>query len=72
MRFAPVLCLSLGACGANAQGILERRITVHAENARLGNVLTLIAKDGPFRLSYNAAAIPADSAVSLHAADWTV
>ncbi len=71
-RFALIVCLSLGAWAANAQGILERRITVHAENARLGNVLTLIAKDGAFRMSYNAAAVPADSAVSLHAADWTV
>ncbi|MBK9177617.1 MAG: hypothetical protein IPM46_15060 [Flavobacteriales bacterium] len=57
---------------AAAQGILERRVTVHAENVRLGNALTLIAQDGKFRLSYNAAAVPADSIVTLHAEDWTV
>jgi hypothetical protein len=71
-RIALAVCLSLGACAGSAQGILERRITVHAENAPLGNVLTLIAKDGAFRLSYNAAAVPADSLVSLNAVDWTV
>lgn len=67
MLFA-LLCIE----SANAQGILDRRITVHAENARLGTALNLIAKEGGFRLSYNAAAVPSDSVVTLHAADWTV
>jgi len=71
-RFLLLACLLFGARIATAQGILERRVTVHAENTRLGTALTLIAKEGAFRLSYNAAAVPADSLVSLRVSDWTV
>lgn len=38
----------------------------------MGTALALIAKQGGFRLSYNAAAVPADSIITLHAQDWTV
>jgi len=69
LLFAALLVTGLSA---SAQSILDRRITAHAENARLGTALTLIAKEGGFRLSYNAAAVPADSIVTLHAQDWTV
>jgi len=51
-----------------AQGpILQRRITVHAENVRLSTALGNISKDGAFKLSYNAAVVPADSTVTIHA-----
>lgn len=38
----------------------------------MGTALALIAKQGGFRLSYNAAAVPADSIITLHAQEWTV
>ena len=47
--------------------ILQRRITVHAENVRMQTALSLMAKDGGFKLSYNAAVIPADSIVTVKA-----
>lgn len=47
--------------------ILQRRITVHAENVRMQTALSLMAKDGGFKLSYNAAAVPSDSIVTVHA-----
>lgn len=45
--------------------ILQRRVTVHAQQMRLSTVLGNVAKDGGFKLSYNAAVVPADSTVSL-------
>ena len=57
--------------GADAQAGLQRIITVHAENARLSSVLGLVAREAGLRLSYNAAAVPGDSIVSLHAQQWT-
>lgn len=71
-RAAILLCTACLVIGARAQGLAERRISVQAERAPLGTVLSLIAREGGFRLSYNAAAVPADSLVSLHAQDWTV
>jgi hypothetical protein len=47
--------------------ILQRRITVHAEHVRLQTALAQMARDGGFKLSYNAAAVPSDSLVTLHA-----
>lgn len=56
----------------NAQSLLDRRITIHADQIRLAKALDLIAKDGAFKLSYNAAVVPSDSIVSLHAEDEAV
>jgi hypothetical protein len=47
--------------------ILQRRITVHAEKVRMQTALSLMAKDGGFKLSYNAAVVPSDSLVTVHA-----
>jgi hypothetical protein len=72
-RAAFLIAVFLTAPGAViAQSILDRRVTVHAERTPLGTALALIAKEGGFRLSYNAAAVPADSIITLHAQDWTV
>lgn len=58
---------------ASAQGpILQRRITIHAEQVRLSTALGNIAKDGDFKLSYNAAVVPADSVVTIHSEDEKV
>ncbi|MCW5898392.1 MAG: hypothetical protein KIT10_03895 [Flavobacteriales bacterium] len=39
---------------------------------RLSSALSLIAREGSFRLSYNAAAVPGDSSVTIHADDERV
>jgi len=71
-HYALILFLLFSAI-ATAQGpILQRRITVHAENVRLSTALGNIAKDGGFKLSYNAAVVPADSTVTIHAVDEKV
>lgn len=57
--------LSAWAISAGAQGIMDRRVTVQAERVRLATALSLVAKEGAFKLSYNAAAVPVDSLVSL-------
>ncbi len=67
LRAMIVCILSLSVQWSSARSILQRRITVHAERVRLSAVLTLIAKEGDFRLSYNAATVPGDSLVDVHA-----
>lgn len=53
---------------AQDQGsILQRRITIDAENVRMQTALSLMAKDGGFKLSYNAAVVPSDSIVTVRA-----
>ena len=52
---------------AHAQPILARSVEVYATNVRLSEALTLIAREGDFKLSYNAAAVNGDSLVSLSA-----
>jgi hypothetical protein len=64
--------LLLVAITADAQSLLDRRVTVHAENVRLATALSLIAKEGGFNLSYNAAVVPADSSVTLKVEDMKV
>ena len=68
LRAIIVCVLSLSFQWSSAQSILQRRITVHAERVRLSTILTLVAKEGDFRLSYNAATVPGDSLVDVHAA----
>lgn len=62
----------LTAFPISAQALLERRITVHADDVRLARALELIAKEAAFKLSYNAAVVPVDSVVSLHTDSGTV
>jgi len=47
----------------HAQRILERRVQVIANNVRLSEALSLVARDGAFQLSYNAASVNEDSLV---------
>ncbi|MBX2974109.1 MAG: hypothetical protein KF797_13515 [Flavobacteriales bacterium] len=48
---------------AAAQPILERTVQVDAQRVHLSEALSLIARDGKFKLSYNAAAVNGDSIV---------
>jgi len=50
-----------------AQPILDRDVEVYATNVRLSEALTLVAREGDFKLSYNAAAVNGDSLVSISA-----
>ena len=63
----------LFAAVVSAQGpLLERRVTIQADQVRLSRALELIAKEASFKLSYNAAVVPVDSVVSLNADNETV
>lgn len=60
------------ASGAQAQSFLDRRVSVHAGQVRLARALELVAKDGGFKLSYNAAVVPVDSVVGLDVEERSV
>src|SRR5690606_23094880 len=64
--------LSLFSLALHGQPIPERRVSIHAEDVRLSRALDLIAKEGRFKLSYNAAVVPVDSIVTLHVTDRPV
>jgi hypothetical protein len=51
--------------GAQAQSILQRQVDVHAGRVPLAEALALVARDGRFKLSYNAALINGDSSVQV-------
>ncbi|MBL8002599.1 MAG: hypothetical protein JNL05_11610 [Flavobacteriales bacterium] len=53
------------ACLANAQPILDRLVDVQATRVPLAQALDLVARDGRFKLSYNAASWPVDSVVDV-------
>lgn len=53
------------------QSILQRTVRVDAQGVRLDQALALVAQDGDFKLSYNAATVPGDSTVNV-AANTTV
>ncbi|MBL7963362.1 MAG: hypothetical protein JNM31_05890 [Flavobacteriales bacterium] len=55
-----------------AQSILQRRVTIQAEQVRLATALNLLAREAQFKLSYNAAVVPADSLVNVRASDERV
>lgn len=54
-----------------AQGLLQRKVTVEAQQVRLSLALSLVAQEAGFKLSYNAAAVPVDSIVSIQVVDRT-
>jgi hypothetical protein len=64
--------LSLFSLALHGQPLPERRVSIHAEDVRLSRALDLIAKEGRFKLSYNAAVVPVDSIVTLHVTDRPV
>jgi hypothetical protein len=70
--WAGLLALMSSATCAQGGPMLQRRVTIHAEQVRLAKALDLIARDASFNLSYNAAAVPVDSVVTLHVADEKV
>ncbi|HEY8893506.1 MAG TPA: STN and carboxypeptidase regulatory-like domain-containing protein [Niastella sp.] len=55
-----------------AQGVLDRRITIEANNQRFSDVLKLISSKGNFYFSYNSSIIARDSLISLSAYNRTV
>ncbi len=57
------LLLLLLTVPLHAQRILERRVQVIANHVRLSEALSLVARDGAFQLSYNAASVNEDSMV---------
>ncbi|MBP7407656.1 MAG: hypothetical protein KA941_02750 [Flavobacteriales bacterium] len=56
-----------GSVHCVAQSILRREIEVHANGIQLAEALSLVARDGHFKLSYNAASVNGDSLVNLSA-----
>lgn len=64
-RAGLVVGLAMGPFGAMAQSILHRHVDVQADRVRLSEALALVARDGRFKLSYNAASIHGDSLVTL-------
>lgn len=58
--------LLMVSLGAPAQDLFNRKVSVQAEQVRLSTALGLVAKEGGFKLSYNAAAIPVDSLVNVY------
>lgn len=63
-RMGLLLAVLLPALAA-AQPILERTVQVDAPRVRLSEALSLIARDGKFKLSYNAAVVNGDSVVNV-------
>jgi hypothetical protein len=53
------------ALASDAQSILDRAVQVDAEKVRLSEALTTVAREGKFKLSYNAASVRGDSIVSI-------
>jgi hypothetical protein len=60
-----LIAVAFGIEHGVAQSILKRNVTVHAHQVRLSEALSLVARDGHFKLSYNAAMVKADSIVSI-------
>ena len=54
-------------CALHAQTILQRPVNVQTERVQLSEALALVAHDGHFKLSYNAALVNGDSIVSMDA-----
>lgn len=66
LRHLLVWLLSLaGALTVPGQELLHRPVDVHSPRVRLSEALTMVANDGHFKLSYNAAIINGDSLVSV-------
>ena len=72
LRWKLLIVAVFAASGLRAQSILQRNVDVRASNVRLADALHLIAQDGRFKLSYNAALINADSIVDVATGTTTV
>src|SRR5436190_21086866 len=64
-RGVVMVVLAIAPFLLRAQAILERSVEVYATNVRLSEALSLISREGDFKLSYNAAAVNGDSLVSV-------
>lgn len=67
IRAALLALITLHGHGLSAQRLLQRKVEVHAQRIELGHALDLIARDGRFKLSYNAASMNGDSLVDVSA-----
>ncbi|QQR86430.1 MAG: hypothetical protein IPJ76_17880 [Flavobacteriales bacterium] len=67
-----LVLLAFAVSSASAQGILKRTVDVRANNVRLADALHLVAQDGHFKLSYNAAVVNGDSIVDVATGVTTV
>ncbi len=65
-----LLCLVVFA--ANAQGLLQKPVSIEVKKKRLSEVLTTISKQGNFYFSYNSNIIRKDSLVSVSAKNRSV
>lgn len=60
-----VACFCLIGGLTSAQSILQRPVEVHAGRVALSQALSLVAREGDVKLSYNPATIPGDSLVDV-------
>lgn len=65
LRVIALLVVAFFAISGHAQSILHRKVKVHAQDIRLADALALIAREGRFKLSYNAGLVNGDSLVSV-------
>ncbi|WP_215241255.1 TonB-dependent receptor [Dyadobacter helix] len=63
-----IICTSLASAAhdGRAQEILERRVTIHAQNAELRNVLKDLEKQADVKFAYSLKTIKAERAVDIH------
>ncbi|WP_208094502.1 STN and carboxypeptidase regulatory-like domain-containing protein [Mucilaginibacter agri] len=71
-RILTLILMLLVCTYANAQGVLQKSITINASQQRLGTVLHLMEQRGNFTFSYNSNLVPKDSLVNLHIANQSV
>lgn len=67
-----VIAMFMAVNDAYGQSLLHRTVTIDAEHVRLSTALERLAKEGGFKLSYNAVSVPGDSLVDLHVSEERV
>src|SRR5262245_40600841 len=74
LRIIIVIVFAAGICcsGAQAQGILDRVVSLEANRQRLDNVLEILSNKGNFYFSYNSNIVRRDSLVSISVSNKTV
>jgi len=72
-KLIPVVLLMMLCIGkTQAQGLLNKRITINFNHTRLADALYQIGKQGQFYFAYNGRVLPQDSLVTLTATNHTV
>ena len=57
------------AIDSDAQGVLDRKVTVHVDGAEVEHVLSLLSKQAKVKFTYNPQNIPLHKKVTLHVTD---